>query len=65
MTSGYWKISLNPYDREKTSFAISGIGTNMLKVMCFGLKKCTELLFTSNAGHFTAASESQTLGVLR
>ena len=38
MASGYWQLSLNPNDREKTSFAVPGIGTYMFKVMCFGLK---------------------------
>ena len=38
MASGYWQISLRPEDRDKTSFAIPGLGTWRFKVMCFGLK---------------------------
>ena len=38
MASGYWQISLNSKDRDKTSFAIPGLGTWRFKVMCFGLK---------------------------
>ena len=38
MASGYWQLSLSEKDREKTSFAVPGIGTFMFKVMCFGLK---------------------------
>ena len=38
MCSGYWQLGLSKPDREKTSFAIPGIGTFMFKVMCFGLK---------------------------
>ena len=38
MAYGYWQLSLSEKDREKTSFAVPGIGTFMLKVMCFGLK---------------------------
>ena len=38
MASGYWQLGLSKPDREKTSFAIPGIGTYMFKVMCFGLK---------------------------
>ena len=34
MASGYWQISLNKSDCQKTSFAIPGLGL----VMCFGLK---------------------------
>ena len=38
MASGYWQISLNKSDRQKTSFAIPGLGSFSFKVMCFGLK---------------------------
>ena len=38
MACGYWQLSLSEKDREKTSFAVPGIGTFMFKVMCFGLK---------------------------
>ena len=38
MASGYWQISLNKSDRQKTSIAIPGLGSYNFKVMCFGLK---------------------------
>ena len=38
MACGYWQLSLSEKDREKTSFAVPGIGIFMFKVMCFGLK---------------------------
>ena len=38
LASGYWQLLLNEQDREKTSFAVPGIGTFTFKVMCFGLK---------------------------
>ena len=38
MASGYWQISLNKADRQKTSFSIPGLGSYNFKVMCFGLK---------------------------
>ena len=38
MASGYWQLNLSPQDRDKTSFAIPGVGTFRFRVMCFGLK---------------------------
>ena len=56
MTSGYWQLSLSEKDREKTSFAVPGIGTFMFKVMCFGLKKCTKFFFSFNGSGFEAVA---------